>query len=125
MTDATRKRRHRVAPVITQRARRLRKKATFPERLIWSRLRGSRLGGVRFRRQHPVGPYIVDFYCARAKLAIELDCLSHEETEQYDCSRTRYLQSLGIRVIRFTNDEVVRDVEDVIFRIACEVGLDP
>jgi very-short-patch-repair endonuclease len=110
---------------MTGRARRLRKEATFPERLVWSRLRAGQLEGIRFRRQHPIGPHIVDFYCARAKLAIELDGVSHEDREQHDRGRTRYLESLGIRVVRLTNDEVLRDLDDVVFRIACEVGLEP
>lgn len=115
----------RIAPFMTGRARRLRKEAPFPERLVWSRLRAGQLEGVRFRRQHPIAPHIVDFYCARAKLAIELDGVSHEDRKQHDRDRRRHLESLGIRVVRFTNDEVLRDLDDVVFRIACEVGLEP
>ena len=125
MPEGVRQRRHRIASFMTARARRLRKEATFPERLVWSRLRAGQLDGVRFRRQHSIGPHIVDFYSARVKLAIELDGVSHEDREQHDRDRTRYLESLGIRVVRFTNDEVLRDLEDVVFRIACEVGLEP
>ncbi len=125
MTEVPRQRRHRIAPLMTTRARRLRKEATFPKRLIWGRLRAGQLGGVRFRRQHPIGPFVVDFHCAQTKLAIEVDGVSHEDCEQRDRDRTRHLESLGIRVIRFTNDEVLQDLEDVLFRIACETGLGP
>ena len=114
----------RQAPRTTQRARQLRKEATFPEKLVWSRLRAGQLSDLRFRRQHPVGQYIVDFCCPSAKLAIELDGLSHDDRERYDSERTRYLESQGLRVIRFTNDDVLTNLEDVLFRIACEVGLD-
>lgn len=118
-------RRHRVAPEMTARARRLRKEAAFPERLLWSRLRVGQLGGVRFRRQHPVGPYVVDFDCACAKLAIEIDGRSHEGRERYDADRTRRLESHGLRMVRSTDDEVLRNLDNVVYRIACEVGLEP
>ena len=115
---------HRIDPATTARARRLRKEAPFPERLLWGRLRGGQVGGLRFRRQHPVGPYIADFYCASAKLVIELDGVSHDERATYDGRRTRFMESRGLRVIRFTDNEVVQDVDDVVYRVACEVGLD-
>jgi len=81
------------------------------------------MGGLRFRRQHPIGPYIADFYCAARKLVIELDGLTHDDRAAYDAARTHDLRQRGLRVIRFTNDEVVHNVDDVLFRIACEVGL--
>jgi adenine-specific DNA-methyltransferase len=87
-------------------------------------LRANQLGGPHLRRQHPVGPYIVDFYCAQAKLAIEIDGRSHDERKRYDAERTRYLESLGMRVIRFTDDEILNNLEDVVRRIACEAGLE-
>jgi len=102
----------------------MRREPTFPEALLWSRLRGGKFGGLRFRRQHPVGPFIVDFYCAATKLAIELDGLSHEEREKYDESRTRFLEAAGLRVIRFTDDEVLQNLENVEHVIACECGLE-
>ena len=125
MLKVARPRRHRNAPFMTASARRLRREATFPERLLWSRLRAGQLGGIRFRRQHPIGPFVVDFYCAQVKLAIEIDGVSHKGCEQRDRDRTLYLESLGIRVVRFTNDEVLGDLEEVLFRIACEIGLEP
>ncbi|MFH1746903.1 MAG: DUF559 domain-containing protein [Planctomycetota bacterium] len=116
---------HRIAPQTTTRARQMRQEAPFHERLLWSRLRNGQLGDLRFRRQHPVGPYIVDFYCARAKLAIELDGVSHEGRELYDEKRTEYLESQGLRVVRYADDEVLRDLDGVVYRIACEIGLEP
>ena len=116
---------HRIAPKITVRARRLRKEAPFPERLFWSRLRSGQLGGMRSRRQHAIGSYICDFYCATAKVVIELDGHSHDDRATYDTARTRFIESQGLRVIRFSDDEVVRNVNDVLYRIACEVGLEP
>ena len=115
---------HRIAPKTKARARRLRKEAPFPERLLWSHLRAGQLGSMRFRRQHPIGPYICDFYCAAAQLVIELDGLSHDDRAVYDDERTRFIVAHGLRVIRFSDDEVVRNVNDVVYRIACEVGLE-
>ncbi len=96
----------------------------MPERFLWSQLRANQVGGLHFRRQHPVGPYILDFYCAQAELAIELDGFSHDECEQHDAERTRYLESLGMRVVRFSNDEVLNNLRDVVHRIACEAGVE-
>jgi len=116
---------HRIDPETTHRARSLRKEAPFPERLLWSRLRAGQLGDLRIRRQHPIGPYVADFYCATAKLVIELDGISHDERAEYDADRTRFIEAQGLRVIRFSDDEVIRNVDDVAYRIACEIGLQP
>ena len=116
---------HRIDPETTRRARALRREAPFPERLLWSRLRAKHAGGLQFRRQHPLGPYIADFYCAAARLVIELDGISHDERAAYDAERTRFIASQGLRVIRFSDDEVIRDVDDVVYRIARECGLEP
>jgi very-short-patch-repair endonuclease len=124
MGDDVRPRRHRIKPLTTLRARRLRREAPFPERLLWSRLRAGQIGGVRFRRQHPAGVYVLDFYCPAARVAIELDGVSHEGRERYDAERTAHVESLGIRVIRFTDDEVLRDLDGVVYRIACEIGIE-
>jgi very-short-patch-repair endonuclease len=67
----------------------------------------------KFLRQKPVGDYIVDFYCAGLQLVIEIDGDSHAETEEYDAERTKFLGSLGLRVIRFSNDDVLRNIEGV------------
>jgi very-short-patch-repair endonuclease len=106
-------------------ARRLRREAPFTEKLVWHRLRGGQIGGIKFRRQHPIGPYIVDFYCAEFSLVIELDGASHDERERYDMARDAHLQSLGLSVVRFTNGQVLDDIDSVIAAIAqqCGVGL--
>ena len=113
---------HRIRPSHTARARRLRRESTVPERLLWARLRAGGLGKLKFRRQHPVGPYVVDFYCAAASLAVEIDGVSHEEQEAHDEKRTAYLASRGLRVVRFTNDEVLADTDAVARTIAREAG---
>jgi very-short-patch-repair endonuclease len=85
-----------------QRARAFRRRLTPPEARLWIRLKGDRLGGLGFRKQHPVGPYILDFYCAAAKLAVEVDGASHNTEERivHDARRTVWLSRKGIRVIR-------------------------
>ncbi len=104
----------------TQRARALRRNGTKPEAKLWSALRGSPLG-VSFRRQHPVGPYILDFYCPSLKFEIELDGDQHSENKAYDEHRTRYLNRKGIRVIRFWNVEVNQNLDGVCERIAAVI----
>jgi len=101
----------------TARARELRRSGTKPEAKIWQVLRGTPLG-VSFRRQHPLGPYILDFYCPALKFAIELDGDQHVERHRYDEARTRYLNAKGLRVIRFWNIEVNENVDGVCERIA-------
>ena len=103
---------------MTARARTLRRDSTYPERKLWSRLRGGQLEGVRFRRQHVIGPYVADFYCADALLIIELDGHSHDTTADADLKREMYLERQGYRVIRFTNDHVIRGVEGVLEAIS-------
>lgn len=80
------------------------------ERMIWSLLRAQRMG-YKFHRQKPIGTYIVDFYAPDISLVIEIDGESHEETLEYDAKRTEYLNSLGIHVLRYTNQEVVGSLE--------------
>jgi very-short-patch-repair endonuclease len=95
-------------------ARRLRKKLTPAEALMWWRLRRD-FDGWRFRRQHPVGPYIADFACIEANLVIEVDGATHGTPEEraYDERRTQVIEAGGWRVLRFTNDEVERNREGV------------
>ncbi|HEX6962553.1 MAG TPA: endonuclease domain-containing protein [Lacipirellula sp.] len=99
----------------------LRKSTTKPEQLLWSILRGRQLGGLKFRRQHPVEPYVVDFYCAEAKLVVELDGESHNGREEYDERRSEFLAKLGLKVFRVTNDDVLTNLDGVaegIYRVA-------
>jgi len=97
------------------RARTLRKEMTDAERRLWHRLRGEQLG-VKFRKQHPIGPYIVDFYSWQAGLVVELDGETHAtpEARAYDQERDNYLQSLGLSVLRFSNREVFTNLEGVL-----------
>jgi len=105
------------------RARRLRREMTGPERALWQVLRGRRLGGVKFRRQVPVGPYIVDFICFEHRLIIEVDGDSHIGQADADGRRAAWLSRQGFEVARFTNDDVLGATEAVADEIARRVGL--
>ncbi|MFO7900315.1 MAG: DUF559 domain-containing protein [Planctomycetota bacterium] len=115
---------HRIPPRMTDRARELRRRSTFPEILLWSRLRGGRAAGLKFRRQHVLGPYVTDFCCPAAWLVVELDGRSHDNTQEADAERTRYLEEKGYEVIRFTNDDVLRDVNAVVVSICRAAGIE-
>ena len=108
------------------RARTLRRAMTPWERRLWLALRGRKLGGLRFRRQHPVPPYILDFYCHSQRLAVELDGAHHGGSEQaaHDAARSAYLARMGIRVLRFTNQDVTRRLEGVLVQIAEACGVE-
>lgn len=101
---------------VFENARALRRKETPAEKTLWLYLRDRRLGGKKFRRQHPVDTYILDFYCHECRLAIELDGEIHAEkmNKQYDEARTERLNDFGIKVIRFTNSEIESEVERVL-----------
>jgi very-short-patch-repair endonuclease len=96
---------------------------TQPERILWQKIRGSQICDVKFRRQFSVGRYILDFYAPSLKLAVELDGDSHFEGNQqlYDKSRDEYLRSFNIRVLRFTNLEVMENLDGVLESIAAEI----
>ncbi|MCI0438756.1 MAG: endonuclease domain-containing protein [Chloroflexi bacterium] len=98
---------------IIERAKELRKNATEAEQHLWQHLRRLQLGGYRFRRQCPVGAYIVDFFCFEKGLAVELDGSCHSQQADYDAERTLWLESQGIRVLRFANSQVLDEVESV------------
>ena len=97
-------------------ARELRRDQTSAEDLLWKLLRNRQLFGIKFRRQHPVQPYVLDFYCEAAKLAVELDGGQHnaDSGRRYDERRTRFLAAQGIRVIRFWNTDVLQETEGVL-----------
>lgn len=107
-----------------QRARRLRHDATFPERLLWSRLRAGRLAGFKFRRQHAMESFVVDFYCHEARLVIELDGDSHTGRATYDAERTTILERFEVRILRIGNDDVLKDLDSVLELILreCRAG---
>ena len=110
-------------PMMLDRMRGLRHKATPPEQLLWSVLRGRRLGGLKFRRQELIEPYIVDFCCRELKLIVELDGSSHEDKLESDMIRSRRLTEQGYRVLRVTNQDVIEDLEAVARYIAREAGV--
>jgi very-short-patch-repair endonuclease len=114
--------RHRIHPAVRQFARELRQPQTPAEATLWRHLRNRNLS-YKFRRQHPIDFFIIDFYCAQAKLLIEIDRASHNEKEQqeYDLARTEYLEALGYKVIRFTNDDVRYNIHTVVSHIIKEV----
>ena len=101
----------------TRRAQELRNNATDSERLLWLELRRRRFDGSKFSRQIPIGPYICDFVCRRAKLVIELDGGQHSANAERDAARTRYLETQGYRVIRFWNNEVRENRDGVLLAI--------
>ena len=104
---------------LTTLARENRSNPTAAENRIWQKiLRMRQFANYKFLRQKPVGDYIVDFYCAGLQLVIEIDGDSHAEAAEYDAERTRFLGSLGLRVIRFSNDEVLRNTEGVYEELA-------
>ncbi len=96
--------------------KKLRNEPTIAEKLLWDKLRDKRLEGKKFRRQHSVGSYILDFYCPQRRLAIELDGDSHftNSSIEYDMIRTAFLNNANIQVLRFTNTEVFENLEEVL-----------
>jgi very-short-patch-repair endonuclease len=106
-------------------ARDLRTRETPAERMLWSILRNRKLHGLKFRRQYPVGPFVADFYCAKHALVVELDGPIHDEFVEQDAERTRLIEAAGIRVIRFRNEELLRDPRDVLQRIVAAASQQP
>jgi very-short-patch-repair endonuclease len=100
-------------------ARQMRINPTEAEKHLWSCICEKKLNGLRFRRQHPIAYFIADFYCHSAKLVIEVDGGIHRQGEQYqyDLNRDRELRELGLTVLRFTNEEVMGEIESVLAKI--------
>jgi very-short-patch-repair endonuclease len=98
----------------------LREEATDAERKLWSILRSHQIAGLRFRRQQPIGPYIVDFYCSAAKLIIELDGDQHgaDRNALYDEARTQWLRARGYSVLRFPNRTVFQESQEIVAAVA-------
>jgi len=103
-------------PQTQRNAKQLRQNMTEAEKLLWSRIRNRQLG-VKFRRQTPIGRYIADFYCHEQKLIIELDGSQHLEQAEYDQIRTDFFAAQGIGVLRFWNNEVLCQLDDVLVKI--------
>jgi len=103
---------------LLQRRRELRNNPTQEESLLWSRLKNSQTG-FKFRRQHSIGGYIVDFYCASKRVVVELDGSQHLQKEnlEYDKIRSKYFEGLGVKVLRFTNAKINTNINEVVEEI--------
>ena len=104
------------------RARELRRDSTYPEKLCWELLRAHRMAGIKFRRQHPIGPYFADFACVRRKLVIEIDGVHHDDRPEADARRTAYIEGEGWRVMRFPASELIANREGVWAEIEAVLG---
>jgi very-short-patch-repair endonuclease len=111
----------------TEFARELRRNITEAERKLWALLRRKQFAGLRFRRQQAIGPYVVDFYCASAKLIVELDGGQHFDAQHlaYDAARTQWLEQNGFRVVRFANIQFQRERDSVVDAIWHAVKIPP
>jgi very-short-patch-repair endonuclease len=109
---------HRIKPEILKHARELRRPLTPAEQILWHHMRNAQLKGIKVRRQHPIGNFIVDFYFAQYKLIIEIDGDSHAAQIDYDRIRTSWLENEGYRILRYTNRDVmdhpVAVLEDIL-----------
>ena len=103
-------------------AREHRHKPTLAERRLWSCLRNRQIRNMKFRRQHPIDRFIVDFYCSEAQLVIEVDGDVHQYTVEEDAIRQQFIESCGLRVLRFKNEEVIGSLDGVLDRIAHEIA---
>jgi very-short-patch-repair endonuclease len=124
MTTSPGNRIHRIrtTPAIQQQAKELRQQMTPAEEKLWQRLCAHRLNSFKFRRQHPLGLFIADFYCAEYRLVVEIDGGIHTQQAEHDQARTEQFEAYGYRVIRFKNAEIEQDIEAVLVKIveACK-----
>lgn len=104
-------------PALKGRARELRKQGVLSEVILWEHLKGKKILGLQFSRQKPIGNFIVDFYCSKMKLVIEIDGVSHDGKFDYDMERQRILESMGLTVLRFNDSDVKKDVNSVLIAI--------
>jgi very-short-patch-repair endonuclease len=120
-----REKRHRIHPKTLSKARSLRRPLTPAEKKLWARIRGGQVVGLKFRRQHQIGPFIADFCCPAAGLVVEIDGDTHAGQESHDAARTEQITALGYRVIRFTNSDVHSRLKFVLDEILvrCEALL--
>ncbi len=114
-------------PEFKSRRKYLRNNCTNAEQLLWNSLSGRKLKNCKFRRQHGFGLYIVDFYCSEKHLVIEVDGDSHftKEGKEYDAQRSLYLENLNLKVVRFCNDEIFHDLENVLKKILLHLDTPP
>jgi len=111
---------------LTVLARENRSNPTKAETRIWREvLRKRQFAEYKFLRQKPIGGYIVDFYCSELQLVIEIDGDSHAETEEYDRERTKFLNALGLQVVRYTNDDIIRNIEGVYADLIKQTNTSP
>lgn len=108
---------HGTTKEIEQAARLLKKDMTMAENILWEELRNCQILGFKFRRQRPIGNLIVDFYCPQLKLVIEVDRSIHDNQRQYDQCRSEKLKEFGHYVLRFTNNQVIDDLPNVLEKI--------
>ena len=109
----------RVTPELRETARRLRRQMTPAETILWEALRGSQVDGHRFRRQHAVGTFVLDFYCPAARLVIEVDGGIHDDPDvsEHDALRQQGIENHGLRVLRFPNEEVISNLSEVVAKV--------
>ncbi|MEW6716437.1 MAG: endonuclease domain-containing protein [Chloroflexota bacterium] len=106
-----------INPVVLQRAKELRRDMTLAEKRLWTALRRNQLDGFRFRRQQIIGRYIVDFYCDAARLIVEVDGSVHNQQIEYDQAREHVLRDYELRILRFSNEEIMKNLENVLSEI--------
>ncbi len=111
------------SPVLYEYAKQMRRNSTEAEEILWQRLRNKQIAGLKFRRQHPIDKFIVDFYSHEINLAVELDGNVHDQAEQRDLDkgRTETLKEFGINLIRFNNEEVLNNIETVINKLSKKI----
>jgi very-short-patch-repair endonuclease len=109
-------------PKLKERARELRRNLTYIERLLWKHLKGGQLLGYKFQRQKPIDDYIVDFYCSKLLLVIEIDGISHDGKQKYDKKRENRLKSIGLNVIRIDGYYVLKNVTGTLEIIAKKIS---
>jgi len=109
---------------IFKRAKSLKREMTPAEKILWNELRDGRLEGYKFRRQHPIGKFIADFYCHQGKLVVELDGSIHdnEDVKERDASRTSEIENFELRVIRFQNEDIFKKLNEVLKQIMFSLG---
>lgn len=108
----------------TKKARKLRKNMTDAEQKLWSHLRHKQVGGYKFRRQFPLDSYVVDFICLEKKLIIEIDGGQHNNESEYENKRTEFLESQGYTILRFWNNDVLKNIYGVVKVVSKELELE-
>ena len=106
-------------PDVFKKAKELRKNETEAEKILWEKLNRNQILGLQFRRQHPIDRFIADFYCAKIKLVVEVDGSIHElpENLDYDIGRSEIMNDFGITVIRFSNEQIINEIDTTIKKI--------